>query len=44
MDNEDIGIHGLEFGNNYKKTGHISLLNILIHLWLGNWRENMGRM
>ena len=39
---EDISIHGFFFRKNYKKTGPIYLLKILINLWPDNWREKLG--
>ena len=37
VNHEDIGIHGFYFGKKRKKTGLISSLKLLIHLWPDNW-------
>ena len=42
MDNEDIVIHNFDSGNNYKNTGQIYLLKLLIHTCTGNWIESLS--
>eukprot|EP00957_Ditylum_brightwellii_P070005 5317200-Ditylum_brightwellii.AAC.1 len=44
VDNEDVGVKGFDFIKVEKETGCISLLKLLIHLWPGNWQEQLKKI